>query len=211
MSHRIRWTPAHYRDALKGRAEDGLIGLRSVAVGFEAASGYDLRKVAHWTASQKRRVREMAERARLLTQQPKRIVRARGLNLKKLQTAFHGHVPSKLFKVAFVPDVFPQALQPGLKRPAPKIKVRAHDVVIQHADFTRTVIPFDKMALATNPRLEVDRVMRLFPPRTLDFAIQCERNITLSTHGPDTTAAEVLKLMSRYNGVDPLPRSSPNL
>lgn len=209
MTKTIRWSAAKYRDAVKGRVQDGIVGLRSVAYGFDASEGFDLRRVSTWTPAQRRKVREASRLAMELTQQPKRIVRARGENLEKLQRAFHGRRTPRL-KVAFVPDVFPEALQPGLKRPAPKITIHAHDIAIQHRDFGRILVPFDKVALATDPQKEVARAMRVFPQDVKDFAIQCERNITLATHGKQTTAREVLKLMERYNGVDPIPRGSKN-
>src|SRR5690606_1677208 len=131
MARKYVWTKEKYKSVVGGNRRENIVGLRSIVKGFDKKDGFDLNKGDKWTLAQQRRVREYCRRVEQLAAQPKRIVRARGENLKKLQDAFHGDVPSSKFKVAFVPDTEPKLSMPGAKQVKPKIRVLKEGISIK--------------------------------------------------------------------------------
>lgn len=203
---KIRWTNEKYRIALLG---DALPGLRSIVDGFMPSDGYDLRYIDSWPASKKRRIQRWYERVHLLEAQERRIVRPRSKqNLKKLIDAFHGDVPSKGFKVAFVPYVDPIGL-PGAKKKKPAIRFLKSGIAVDTGAYRRMFIPFDKEALVMDTDSEMQRVFDEMPDAEV-FYIQTGEFQTLNATYPEAITRKVKQWMQQYDGVSPLPRGSGN-
>lgn len=206
MTRRIHWTAEKYKLALRG---DTLPGLRSVVKGFEASDGYDLRSVDSFTKSQKARIRKYYDYVHQLEAQEKIIVRPRSkTNLKKLQEAFHGDIPSRQFKAAFVPYTTPKGL-PGAKPHHPKISYLAEGIAIDAGAYQRLFVPFNKKALVKNAEREIERVMSAMDGAELFFVQTGEFQTLNGTYAEDLTR-KVVKYMNQYDGVKALPRSSGN-
>lgn len=206
MSRKINWTKEKYKIALLG---DQLPGLRSTIKGFEASDGYDLRRIDDWSALQKRRVRDYYKRVHFLEAQERIIVRPRsGKNLKKLIEAFHGDIPSRNFKVAFVPYTQPKGL-PGAKKRAPKIRYLKQGIAIDAGAYERLFVPFDKVALTEDAESEIQRVLSEMSGAKL-FFVQVGEFQTLNGKSAGLLTQQVLKFMHQYDGVKGLPRSSGN-
>lgn len=203
---KIKWSDKKYKIALLG---DTLPGLRSVVKGFEASDGYDLRSIETWSAARKKRVRDYYNTVHKLEAQERIVVRPRSKkNLKSLQDAFHGDVPSRMFKVAFVPYTSPKGL-PGAKPRKPVIKYLKSGISIDAGAYERLFVPFDKKALVKNPEVEIKRVLGAMPGARLYF-VQTGEFQTLNGMGPKILSEQVLKYMHLYDGVKALPRGSGN-
>lgn len=206
MGKNVRWSRDKYRIAMQG---DTMPGLRSVVKGFEASDGYDLRRIDEWSPSQKRRVREYYKRMHGLLAQEKIVVRPRNKgNLDALQDAFHGDVPSKQFKVAFVPYTTPKGL-PGAKKGAPKIRYLESGVSVDAGAYERLFVPFNKRALVKDTQKEIRRVIDSMPGARL-FFVQTGEFQTLNGESARSLTEKVIRYMSLYDGVKQLPRSSGN-
>lgn len=201
VATKIKWSADKYRIALQG---DELPGLRSVARGFGAAEGYDLRRIDEWSSSKKRRVRDYYEKMYHLLAQEKRVVRPRTKrNLRILQDSFHGDVPSLGFNVAFVPYVDPKRL-PGAKPGRTRIRYTKRGVVLKSSrGFERLYEAFDKRKLATNPNAEIKRAFKAMPEARL-FFVQVGEYQTLNGVSPRTIAEKVNHWMAKYDGVSSL-------
>ncbi len=201
-----QWSDEKYRIALQG---DELPGLRSTARGFGASDGYDLRKVDDWSPAKKRKVRDSYEKMYHLLAQSKRVVRPRSKqNLRTLQDSFHGDIPSREFKVAFVPYTDPTPL-PGAKRSKPRIRYTQRGVVFDTGAYARHFEAFDKTALAKKPDAEIKRAIAQMPEAKL-FFIQSGQFQTLNGKSAGLIAQQVKQYMQQYDGKTPLPRGSGN-
>lgn len=210
MARKYQWSAAKYRAALLGNREDGIKGLRSLARGFDAKDGYDINKIDKWTAAQRRKVRETVHRVHELEGQLKMVVRPqKESELRRLQKGFHGSVPSKQFKVAFVPYHDPRIVQPGAKQPQPKIRMLKEGVSVQTRGYNRVIIPFDPVKLATNTRREVARAAAQMPKAKI-FFVQTGNNQTLHGMSLGIVTSQILKWMEQYDGIKALPSSSGN-
>lgn len=210
MSRKYRWTPEKYRDALTGNRAEGVKGLRSLARGFEAEDGYNLNRVDKWTAAQRRKVRDYVHRVHELEGQLKLVVRPqKESDLRRLQKGFHGRVPSKDFKVAFVPHHDPRIVQPGAKKPAPRVKLLKEGVSVQTPHYDRVVIPFNTVALVKNARKEIARVAAQMPQAKM-FFVQTGNNQTVEGHSLTTVTSLILRWMEQYDGRKELPAGSGN-
>jgi hypothetical protein len=209
MARKYIWSHDKYREVVAGNHAEGIEGLRTIAKGFSKAEGYDLRYIDKWSAYQKRKVREHFHRLELLLAQPKRIVRAKGRNLKKLQEAFHGGIPSESLKVAFIPDTEPQTTLPGAKKRAPRIRVLKEGVSIARNEYERILIPFDQKALVKNPRKEISRTAKAIPGASLYF-VQVGEYQSLTGMSIGLITEQILKWMEQYDGKKALPSSSGN-
>ena len=184
--------------------------MRSLVKGFEAREGYDLRNIDEWTPQQKRRVREYFERVERLEAQAKLVVRPKSkAALKKLQDSFHGDVPSKEFKVAYVPYHEPKLTLPGAKKRKPRVRIQKEGVSIQTAQYERVFIPFNQRALAKNARGEIARAAKDIPGASLYF-VQVGDNQTIHGQSLGIVTSQILKWMEQYDGVSPLPQGSGN-
>lgn len=207
------WSPEKYKLAVSGVPGDSVDsvvpGLRSVATGFTADAGFDLRHVGEWSASKKRKVRETYEKMHNLFAQSRRIVRPRSKqNLRTLQASFHGDIPTRTFKVAFVPYTPPKLL-PGVKPVKPRIRYTKRGVVFDQGSHWNHYEAFDKTLLARDPHAEIDRVMALLPGARL-FVIKNGQFQTLNGKSAGLIAQQVLQYMAQYDGKTPLPRGSGN-
>lgn len=206
-SRAVPWTAEKYKAALKGD-RDGLPGLRSVAKGFAASEGFNLHDVDSWTRTQKNKVKREYDRLYHLYAQGRRVVRPRNeKNLKALQGAFHGDVPSKGFKVALVPWTEPAPL-PGAKRRKPRISFLKSGITIDAGPFQRHFVPFDAEDLATDTDNEIRRAIAQTPGARLHY-IQAGQFQTLIGGGPRQIADRVKALMMKYDGVSAI-RSGSN-
>lgn len=210
MSKKYIWNADKYRAAIKGSAENGVKGLRSLAYGFEAADGFDLRDIENWTASQRRKVRETFRRIEELEAQPKITVRPRSKEkLKQLQQSFHGDTKSNNLKVAFLPYSDPKLTMPGAKAKPPKVRVLKEGVSIQTAQYERVFIPFNHRRLATDPETEIARAASQIPNAALYF-VQNGNNQTLNGKSVRAITEQIIKWMGQYDGKKPLPKTSGN-
>lgn len=207
MARKYQWSAAKYRSILLG--EKHLPGLRSIMHGFESKDGFNVREISEWTAYQRRKVREAFHNVEVLQGQPKRIIRARGKNLEKLQDAFHGDIPSKNFKVAFIPDTEPKLTLPGAKKRPPKVRILKEGVSIQRRNVERIFIPFDTKALVRNARAEVKRVAEQMPEAQL-FFVQVGEYQSVTGKSIGLLTQQVLDWMQKYDGKKALPDSSGN-
>ena len=208
MSRKYHWSKEKYIEVVRGNRAENIEGLRSIAYGFDAADGFNLAHFDQWTKSQRAKVRDYFHRVELLQGQPKRIVRARGATLDKLQDAFHGGIPGK-FKVAYIPDTQPQTTLPGAKKNPPKLRILADGVSVVRNEYERIFIPFDQKALVTNARKEVKRVASKMPGAALYFVQVGEyQNLTGMSIGLITET--ILKWMEQYDGEKELPATSGN-
>lgn len=188
---------------------DTLPGLRRVVKGFMPDDGYDLRHFKDWSSSKKRRVRDYYQRVHLLEAQERIIVRPRSkTNLDKLKDAFHGDIPSKQFKVAFVPYTQPKGL-PGAKPHNPTIKYLKSGISINAGAYERLFVPFDKRALVQDAEGEINRVLKVMNGAKLCF-VQTGEFQTLNGESPGILARRVLQYMNLYDGVKKLPSYSGN-
>lgn len=209
MARKYNWTKQKYIEVVRGNRAQNIEGLRSIAYGFDAKDGYDLAHFDKWSSYQRKKVRDYFHRIELLQAQPKRIVRARGKTLEKLQDAFHGGIPSDKLKVAYIPDTQPQTTLPGAKKRPPKLRVLKEGISVQRAEYERIFIPFDQEELVTNPRQEIKRVAAQMPNAALYFVQVGEyQNLTGMSIGLVTQ--QILKWMEQYDGEKPLPRTSGN-
>jgi hypothetical protein len=202
---KIKWDYAKYRAALKGDSE--VPGLRSLIKGFEPEDRYNLSDFKSWTPGMRRRIRDYYDRVSALEAQERLIVRPRSpKNLDRLHGAFHGNIPSKKFKVAFVPYTTPTPL-PGGKRTRPKIKYHKDGITLDVGPYSRNFAAFNKHALATDPRAEIQRVTGLMPDAKLMF-VQCGEYQTLNGRDEVTIQNQILKFMEKYDGVTQFKRGS---
>lgn len=210
MARKYNWNAEKYRAALVGNKSAGVEGLRSLAKGFDSSDGYNLNRIDKWTPAQRRRVRDYFARVEQLEAQSKLIVRPQSTKaLKKLQDAFHGDVPSKDFKVAFVPYHRPKVTLPGSKRAKVRIRVLTEGISIKNGRYERVFIPFNQKALARDPKREIKRAAEKIPGASL-FFVQVGDNQTLNGKSLGLITSEILKWMEQYDGVTPLPKSSGN-
>lgn len=209
MARKYIWTKEKYRAIVAGDKAFEVPSLRSIVKGFEAEDGYDLRRVEDWTPAQRAKVRKIFKRVEFLQAQPKRMVRAKGKNLEKLQEAFHGDVPSKDFKVAFIPDTDPVLTMPGAKKRAPKLRILKEGVAVQRTQYERVFIPFNKRKLVQDARAEIERVARQIPNATL-YYVQTGEFQSANNGSIGIVADLVLRWMAQYDGVQPLPKTSGN-
>lgn len=210
MAKKYVWNAGKYRAALRGDPDNRVMGLRSLAHGFSAAEGYDLRHVDEWTPQQKRRVRDIFNRVRALESQPKLTVRPRSeKKLKQLQQSFHGDVSSKGLKVAFIPFSDPKVRQPGAKVKAPAVKMLKEGVSIKTAHYERVFIPFNHRRLAVDTENEIKRAAAQIPGAALYF-VQNGNNQTLNGRSLRTITEQISKWMGQYDGVKSIPRGSGN-
>jgi hypothetical protein len=194
-----KWTVESYRAAIQGG--DGMPGLRSLVRGFEAAEGYDLRNIASWTGAQKRRVQHFYKSVKALEAQPRMVVRPRDPeHLKALQRAFHGEHASKHFKAALV-NYTPPKHPSGTKSLRPKINYKKGAVEIVQKGYVRRMIIFDPMALAKNPRREVQRVLDETPNARLFFVQMGEYQSLAPKEGDTVIADQILRLLNKYDGI----------
>lgn len=209
MARKYQWTDQKYKAVVAGNHGSDIEGLRSFYYGFTANDGYDLRKVSEWTAYQKRKVREHFKRLELLQAQPKRAVRAKGDNLKKLQEAFHGGIPSKDMKVALIPDTEPKLTLPGSKKKPPKWKVLKEGVSIARETYERIFIPFNQKALVKNADNEIKRVADKIGIAKL-YYVQVGEYQSLTGKSIGLITQQVKQWMLQYDGKRELPSSSGN-
>lgn len=215
MAHKYQWSAAKYKLLVKGGTvvDKGkkvyVEGLRSLARGFDSKDGFDLRDVGSWTPAQRKRVRTFAHRLERIQAQAKRPMRARGENLRRLQEAFHGDIPSKDFKVAFVPDTEPKLTLPGAKRRPPRVRVLKEGVSIKRAQYERLFIPFDQKAMVKNARAEIKRVADQMPDAKL-FYVRVGEYDSLTGKSLGLVTEQVLNWMQQYDGKRELPKTSGN-
>lgn len=196
---------AWYRAALLGVADrEGELspGLRSVAKGFKAAEGYNLRdlKAGRWTAAQKRRVSMYFHELQQMTAQEKVIVRPQSpARLKEAQT-IGGHDPRFKFKVAFVPG-----------SPDAKVEWTSEGLVVRERGYSKVEAAFNTVRLATDPDAEIARVLaQKRMKRAQRFRIQAGTNLIGTLYDQGTVTKAVRSLMAKYDGAKPLPRGSGN-
>lgn len=213
---KYQWTPAKYKSIILGNKESNIPGLRSIAEGFEKEDGFNVDKITkkdgsfskYFSATKRAKIRQMFHRVELLMAQPKRLVRARGENLEKLKAAFHGEVPSKGFKVAFIPDTEPM-LRPGLKRVPPKIRVLKEGVSIQRPQYERIFVPFNAKRLVKDATQEIKNAASKMKGASVYF-VQVGEYQTLNGMSLGILTRQVLDWMQQYDGKRPLPNSSGN-
>lgn len=209
MARKYQWSAAKYRSILLGEPGVNLPGLRSLMTGFDSGDGFNVNNISKWTAYQRRKVREAFHNVELLQAQPKRIIRAKGENLRKLQDAFHGDIPSKNFKVAFIPDTEPKLTLPGAKKRPPKVRILKEGVSIGRPQYERIFIPFNTKALVRNGRAEIKRVAAEMPQAQL-FFVQVGEYQSLTGKSIGLLTEQVLNWMQQYDGKKPLPETSGN-
>lgn len=210
LSKKIVWSYDKYRAALLGDEDAGVEGLRTLAIGFSPADGYNLHDFDNWTRYQKEKIKKVFGYVRALEEQPKKIIRSRSKeNLKVLQDSFHGDVPSKLLKVAFVPYHTPVLSKSNKKQKEPRITLFKGGVSIKTPYYKRTLVKFDPVALATDAAREIKRVIAEMPDAQ-QFTIQNGRQQMLGTRSARVITQTVLNLMMRYDGVKPIPHRSGN-
>lgn len=201
MPRRWKWDAAKYAETAKA--------LRPLAYGFDKKDGFDLRNVESWTAKQREKVRRMFNQVWALQAQPKRPLRARGENLKRMQKVFHGSVSPSL-KVVFVPDTEPQLSLPGAKQRPPRIReLKDGYVISRRGQYDRVFIPFNQKALIKNARAEIKRIADQIPGAKLWYAA-VDENTTLSGATLSGITSTILKWMEQYDGVKELPQTSGN-
>lgn len=209
MARKTIWTPEKYKTVVGGDSKLRIPGLRSLVKGFEPSDGFKLRDPESWTKAQRAKVRKWHARIETLQSQPKRIVRARGENLRKLQEGFHGDIPSAELKVAFIPDTEPALTLPGSKKRLPRIRILKEGISISRSNYTRTMIPFNKKNLVKRARDEIKRVASKMPNATR-FYIQAAQYQTVNGHSLNSIIDYIIKLMHTYDGKRALPRGSDN-
>lgn len=203
-----RWSKEKYMYALNG--EPGVSGLRTLVIGFNVEDGYDFRKYTSWTKPQRERVRKYFGYVKFLEAQPRRIVRPRIIeNLRRLQRRFHGGVPSKMFKVAFVPHQEAATL-PGSKPIHSKLVFTKNVIWDVYSSYKRGYVEFDKVALAVNPELELERAFNALKTASA-FYVQTGEFQTLNSSYPEELTSKILKWMQQYDGVNQLPQGSGNV
>lgn len=221
------WTPEKYRLVVKGGTvvdREGkklkIEGLRNLAVGFDEL---DLRHPERWSDSQKRKVRTFFHRVGKLQGQGKRIMRARGENLRYLHRVFHGQVPSKDFKVAWVPDSEPQfSVKEGMKKRPPKVRVLKEKtkkkgktveipvaVSVERPEFKRVFVEFNKKKLVTEARKEISRAASKIPGAKV-YYVAVDEFTSLYGETLDLVSRRILRWMEMYDGEQPLPKESGN-
>lgn len=210
MSKKYRWTNDKYRAIVAGKPSAGLEGLRNLVHGFESDDGYDLARVDEWTPQQKRRIRDYFHRVSQLQGQSKLVVRPRSKRqLRKLQDAFHGEVPSEKFKVAFLPYHHPRTTLPGAKRVKPKVTLLKDGVSIKTSVYDRQFIRFDPKRLVKNVEKEVRRVAAQMPKAAIFYA-QVGANQTIPAEDLTGLIQQIKFFINRYDGKKPLPKDSGN-
>lgn len=218
-SHNVgspKWTAARYKEAVKGSAET--YGLRRVAIRFDAASGYDLRKINEWTPAMKRRIREYDKRLAILTKQPTVPKYIRDpKKLRMAQEHFHRDVPSRGFKVALVPD-YGQTIEKLDKRTGeikrvkvpPRLTFRDDGSIrVRWNSYDREFQPFNQRALVRDPETEIRRAIRGMPGARQFFAAiggdedEPEGMLQGVTMAGDsrTFINKIMAAMHRYDGV----------
>lgn len=207
MARKIQWTKEKYALALRG---DTLPGLRRVVRGFTAKDGYDIRSFDTWSNSQKRRIQKYYGYVHDLEAQERRIIYPRNNKIKKTLTdAFHGDIPSKMFKAVFMPYTAPKGL-PGAKSKPPKIKIsKTGQIVTDVETYKRIFTPFNQVALAVDPETEVARAFNAAPDAKL-FYVQTGQYQSVNAKSKNLMVNQVLKWMAQYDGVKQLPSGSGN-
>lgn len=209
------WSPEHYKAVVHGGIfknskgeKQKVIGLRKLAHGFDKKDGFD-KPVEKWTKAQRARVRDYFHRVEVLQAQEKRIIKPRSeANLRKLQDAFHGNVPSKDFKVAFMPDTEPK-VSAGFKQPKAKVRILKEGVSVERPGYERIFVPFNRKNLVRDARAEVERAAKLMPKAQLYF-VQVGEFQSLTGMTKSLIADQILEWMSKYDGKKPLPSTSGN-
>ena len=210
MARKYVWTADKYRAALRGNAENGVKGLRSLAYGFDPKDGFNLHDIKEWSPAQKRKIRDTFKKVEQLEAQPKITVRPRSAKkLKQLQESFHGDVKTKNLKVAFIPFHDPKLAMPGAKHTAPKVRLLKEGVSISTRQYERVFIPFHHRQLATNPEAEIKRVASKIPGAALYF-VQNGNNQTLNGKSVRLITEQIIKWMGQYDGRKQLPKTSGN-
>lgn len=210
MSKKYKWTKEKYAEVVGGKRDAQIEGLRTLVEGFEAEDGYDLTKVETWTKAQRERVRDYFHRVAVLQGQSKLIARPRKKEqLRRLQDAFHGEVPSDKFKVAFLPYHHPRTTLPGAKRAKPKVTITDDGVSIKTNLYDRQFIRFDPKKLVKNVEKEVRRVAGKVPKAAIFYA-QVGANQTIPAEDLEGLIQQIKFFINRYDGKKPLPRGSGN-
>lgn len=196
--------------------------LRPLAKGFTAEDGFDLRKPL--TPAQKGKLTRYANEARQLTSRENYLFRPRNKEHLKIaqDVAQHdSHFPG--FKVAFIPWTKP--LNSPEKRP--NLKFKGKTIVIETSNYRKQLIPFDKQKLADDTELEIVSAadLRLIDelekitnteittvtdleiarclyqaPAGATFQIQAGKYVVGQTYDSHFVAAEIKKLMAKYDG-----------
>lgn len=194
-----------YRAAILGVADrEGELspGLRTVARGFKAAEGFNLRDLreGRWTPAQKRKVTMYFHELQQLTAQEKIIVKTKSPRRLREAQAIGGHDPRYAFKVAFVP---------GSK--TAKVEWTPEGLVIRERGYSKVEARFNHEALALDPKAEVARVLaQKRMKKAQRFRIQAGMNQIGTLFDVGNVGDAVRKLMAKYDGTKPIPRSSGN-
>ena len=163
----VKKSAEFYRLALTGaRDKQGELqpGLRSVARGFDAASGYDLRKISEWSPSQKARVTRYFHELDNLTAQPRKIYRPKNRANLKLAQQYSGHNSGFQFKVALVPYT-------PKKGSDTKVKItvsKEHGLRVATKSYAKTIVPLRPRELTRDPNKEIKHAAAIpysSPPR----------------------------------------------
>lgn len=196
--------------------------LRKVASGFDADSGYDLRKPL--TKARKVRINKYAREVAALTSRENYLFRPRNKNnLKMAQRVAQHDAGFPALKVAFIPWTKPQ----GARDAKPEIKFRKKGLVIETSNYRKQFIPFDLEKLADDSELEIitaddvrlidglEKITRtdiqtvtdleiarvLYQaPDNATFMIQTGKYQIANPYDAAHITGEVKKLMERYDG-----------
>lgn len=180
-------------------------GLRSVAKGFSAAEGYNLRdlKAGNWTPAMKRKVSRYFHELQQLTAQEKVIVHTHSPARLRNAQAMGGHDPRYKFKVAFLPGSSGAQVQ----------WTADNTPIVREKGYSKVPVEFNRRALARDPQREVNRVLDSKALRRAKrFGIMTGANVMLGGGIPDRIGlfGKIHKLMQAYDGRKPLPRGSGN-
>lgn len=207
LAKRIKRSAEWYRAAMLGVSDKrGEVspGLRSVASGFRAADGFNLRALREgkWTPAQKRKVSMYFSELQQLTAQEKVVIKTRSKDRLQKAQAIGGHDPRYKFKVAFVPGT----------KDTTVVWNADNTPTMRGANYSLNPVLFDPENLAVDPKGEVKRV--LSDPKlngSNAFGILTGPNVMLGGI-PDRKllARKITMLMAKYDGKSPLPETSGN-
>jgi hypothetical protein len=198
MSKRYVWSKKHYVDVLMGNKKEGITGLRSVARGFDS-SVYNIHNFADWSPYQKSKLRKYAKYVEDLEASEKVIVRPRNeKTLRQMQDSFHEEIPSKAFKVAWIPYHSPVTHKEGLKPFRPKVRVTKYGVILETPWYDRAFMAFNLKALVRNPDAEIKRAMSHFPGADT-YLIQCGKHESRNSYSQQVAINRVKEWMGYKN------------
>jgi hypothetical protein len=201
MSRRVKHSLRFYKTAIMGAVDskgNRFMGLRSAAIGFEAADGFDMRRVTALTPAQKGKITKYWHELQELTAQHKYVYCPRRADYLYEAQILGGHKKGLKFKVAFLP-----ASEDA------KIVHTAQGIQIHELGFSKRLPNFDALKLATSPEAEIKRVMDMNPKATR-FQIRADKNLIGQVGDRRTTIRKILLLMEKYDGVSELPQTSGN-